>query len=112
MALAEVEGFEGVGRQATYLIRLWKGVEKPEAREMSSVRGFPRQIRCGPPGVQRPGNPLSKYLRITGATVCLLISFSLQYAESNHSASPLGPLLVLQRPQHRATFHIFGCLTE
>ena len=61
---------------------------------------------------QRPCNPLPRYLRITGATVRLLILFFLQYAESNHSASPLGPLLVLQLPQHRVMFHTFGCLTE
>ena len=61
---------------------------------------------------QRPRKPLPRYLRITGATVCLLLLFSLQYAEPNHFASPLGPLLVLQRPQHRAMFHTFGCFSE
>jgi hypothetical protein len=28
MRVAEVEGFEGVGRGLTYLMRLWKRVEK------------------------------------------------------------------------------------
>jgi len=60
---------------------------------------------------QRPRNPLPRYLRITGATVCLLIFFLLQYAESNHSSSPLR-LLELQLLQHRAMFHTFGCLRE
>jgi hypothetical protein len=44
--------------------------------------------------------------------VCLLIFFFLQYAESSHFASPLGPLLLLQQPQHRAMFQTFGCFTE
>jgi hypothetical protein len=71
-----------------------------------------RLLRMRQSARQRPRNPLPRYLRITGATVCLLISFFRQYAESNQSASPLAPLLVLQRPQHRAMFHSFGCLRE
>jgi len=64
------------------------------------------------PRRQRPRDPFPRYLRTAGATVYLLILFFLQYAESNHSASPLGPLLVLQRPQHRATFDTFGYFSE
>jgi hypothetical protein len=33
MRVAEVQGFEGVGRGLTDLIRLWKRVEKSETRE-------------------------------------------------------------------------------
>jgi hypothetical protein len=61
---------------------------------------------------QRPRNPLPRYFRIKGETVRLLIFLFLQCEESNHSASPLALLLELQLPQHRATFHTFGCLTE
>jgi hypothetical protein len=61
---------------------------------------------------RQPRNPLPRYLRTTGATVCLLIFFVLQYEESNQSASHFSPLLALQLPQHRVMFHTFGCLTE
>jgi hypothetical protein len=33
MRVVEVEGFEGVGRGLTHLIRLWKRVEKSKAAE-------------------------------------------------------------------------------
>ena len=85
---------------------------------LGMCKGVFTESRRGHPPVkdasarQRPRNPLPRYLRITGATVCLLTLFFLQYAESNHSASPLCPLLVLQQPQHRAMFHSVGCLRE
>jgi len=86
-------------------------VGPPKGVFTESRRGHP-PFKDAPVARQRPRNPLPKYLRITGATVCLLISFFRQYAESNQSASPLAPLLVLQRPQHRAMFHSLGFLRE
>jgi hypothetical protein len=42
MRLAEVEGFEGVGRGLTHLIRLWKRVEKPKIRKRRVCPRFPK----------------------------------------------------------------------
>jgi len=61
MGMAEVEGFEGVGRGLTHLIRLWKRVEKSKMAESDRrvTHALQKPQSMGHPG-KRKGKIISE----------------------------------------------------